>query len=183
VRRLTEAGQLYTGELLPGYFDPWILSERQRLAAAFQEAVESLLALLQESGDYAQALPRARRLVSAEPLSEAGHQALIRLLVRAGQPDAARQHCQEWERLLWQSGGQAPDPDTHALIQAIQAQPPPAADPAADRPRASLTSAESSACIILPAAFPSVTVTFLAVTMAVAATEPTVAPLSLHGIR
>src|SRR5262249_26961590 len=32
---LTEAAELYRGELLPGYFEDWILPERQRLAELF----------------------------------------------------------------------------------------------------------------------------------------------------
>ena len=34
VLRLTEAVELYAGELLPGCFDDWVLPERQRLAEA-----------------------------------------------------------------------------------------------------------------------------------------------------
>src|SRR5712692_9372582 len=37
--RLTEAAERYQGELLPGYFEAWIMPERQRLAERFLHAL------------------------------------------------------------------------------------------------------------------------------------------------
>jgi DNA-binding SARP family transcriptional activator len=80
LRQLSEAGRLYSGELLPGYFDSWILPERQRLAEAFSDGIGMLIGLLEETGEYPQALPWARRLIAVDPLEDSSHQILIRLL-------------------------------------------------------------------------------------------------------
>jgi DNA-binding SARP family transcriptional activator len=52
--RLSEAVELYQGELLPGFFEEWVLTERERLAEAFLQAVGQWVAHLEQVGD----LPR-----------------------------------------------------------------------------------------------------------------------------
>ena len=42
---LEEASLLYTGDLLPGFYDEWIIEERERLCALAEEAEEQLQAL------------------------------------------------------------------------------------------------------------------------------------------
>jgi predicted ATPase/DNA-binding SARP family transcriptional activator len=119
VQWLTEAVELYRGELLPGQFDDWILQERQRLSEAFSEALDQLVCALQESGAPHAALQWARRAVAADPLREEAHHHLIRLLLAADQPDAALRQYQELQRLLAEIGA-APDPEIQALVQKIQ---------------------------------------------------------------
>jgi DNA-binding SARP family transcriptional activator len=86
---LTGAAERYRGELLPGYFDDWILPERQRLAELFLHTLAQLTASLEQAGDHQGAIQWAHRAVAADPLREEGHHALIRLLHAAGQPAAA----------------------------------------------------------------------------------------------
>jgi predicted ATPase/DNA-binding SARP family transcriptional activator len=114
--RLTEAAELYHGELLPGYFDDWILHERQRLAELFFHALEDLTASLAQAGDHHGAIQWARRAVAADPLREEAHQELIRLFQAAGQPAAALRQYHELERLLAQELGATPAPETAALV-------------------------------------------------------------------
>jgi DNA-binding SARP family transcriptional activator len=116
VARLTEAAELYRGELLPGYFEEWILPERQRLAELYLQALEQLTAEREQAGDYPGAIQWARRIVAADQLREEGHQELIRLLQAAGQSAAARDQFQELERLLAQELGAIPSPETRDLI-------------------------------------------------------------------
>jgi DNA-binding SARP family transcriptional activator len=80
VARLTEAAELYGGELLPRYFEEWVLPERQRLAELFLQTLGQLTADREQAGDYPGAIRRARRTVAADGLREEGHQELIRLL-------------------------------------------------------------------------------------------------------
>jgi predicted ATPase/DNA-binding SARP family transcriptional activator/Tfp pilus assembly protein PilF len=124
VLRLTEAVDLYGGELLPGYFEDWILPERQRLAERFLHALAQLTASLERAHDYPGAIQWARRAVAADPLREEGHHALIRLLQAAGQPAAALRQYEELERLLSQELGAAPAPETRNLVQEIRSQGP-----------------------------------------------------------
>src|SRR5436309_11411535 len=87
--RLTEAAELYRGELLPGYFEDWILPERQRLAELFLDALGELTTSLEQAGDQSGAIQWARRVVAADPVREEGHRSLIRLLHATCQPAAA----------------------------------------------------------------------------------------------
>ena len=47
---LTAAAALYRGELLPGYFEEWIFTERVRLAEAALRAFHQLVGLLEARG-------------------------------------------------------------------------------------------------------------------------------------
>lgn len=51
--RLAQAVELYAGELLPGYFDDWILQERQWLAETYFQALGQLLAHLERASSSA----------------------------------------------------------------------------------------------------------------------------------
>src|SRR5439155_95334 len=48
--RLAQAVELYRGELLPGYYEEWVLQERLRLAEQFQRALTQLIALREKEG-------------------------------------------------------------------------------------------------------------------------------------
>jgi DNA-binding SARP family transcriptional activator len=76
---LREAVELYTGDLLEGCYDEWLLEEREWLRQRFLEAIERLTALLEASGDHAQAIMYAERLLRQEPLREATYRLLMRL--------------------------------------------------------------------------------------------------------
>jgi predicted ATPase/DNA-binding SARP family transcriptional activator/class 3 adenylate cyclase len=119
-RRLTEAVELYRGELLPGYHEDWVLSERQRLAEAFSQALEELIALLEAAGELRLAIQWAWRAIGANPLREEAHHALIRLLAASDRPAAALSHYQEWERLLARELNCVPAAQLRALAVQIE---------------------------------------------------------------
>jgi predicted ATPase/DNA-binding SARP family transcriptional activator/class 3 adenylate cyclase len=168
LQRLEEAVTLYRGELLPGYFEEWLMLERQRLAEAFSQALEQLIRLLEQGGDLRRALHWARRAVSADPVREEGHRELIRLLVASGQPEAALRQYQELERLLDQELGAAPEATTLALIRQIQteqarrvSEPCPPASLPLPAPVLAPAPSERVAALASPEPLPSGTVTFL----------------------
>ena len=59
---LTEAVACYTGPLLPGFYDDWISEERERLQAAFEDALERLADYHEARKDPGSALECAERL-------------------------------------------------------------------------------------------------------------------------
>jgi predicted ATPase/DNA-binding SARP family transcriptional activator len=120
VQHLVDAARLYRGELLPGYFDRWVLEERPRLADAYRQALQQLARLLRNAGDLPRAIDYARRMVATDPLSEESHYELIRLLAAAGQPEAALRQYQDLERLLAAELGEAPADDIRAFSQALR---------------------------------------------------------------
>src|SRR5439155_11616636 len=80
LRCLTQAADRYGGELLPGYFESWIIPERQRLADAYLQLLEELVTHHEQAGDLHGALQFAWKAVAADALREESQYHLIRLL-------------------------------------------------------------------------------------------------------
>jgi predicted ATPase/DNA-binding SARP family transcriptional activator len=121
--RLAEAVHLYGGELLPGYFDDWVLRERQHLAEEHLGALRRLSSVLEQAGDLEGALEYARRAVRADPLCEEGHYDLMRLYAAAGQPSAALGQYERLEQLLRRELDETPSAGTRALAEELRCNP------------------------------------------------------------
>jgi predicted ATPase/DNA-binding SARP family transcriptional activator len=120
VAHLRRAAELYQGELLPGFHEPWVFTERQQLAEVYLESLHQLTAALEQAGDLEQALEYAHRAVSADPLQEEAHYDLMRLYAAAGQPSATLRQYLELERILREELGEAPSPATRALAEELR---------------------------------------------------------------
>ena len=70
---------LYTGDLLLGCYDDWIVSERERLSQVFAGMLEQLIQLCERQRDYSLAIRYAERLRRYDPLHEATYRHLMRL--------------------------------------------------------------------------------------------------------
>ncbi len=81
---LKEAISFYSGELMRGFYDDWIMDERELLRAEFSEGLESLVMLLEEERDHRSAVRYIRRLVREEPYSEKNYLKLMQLYVQIG---------------------------------------------------------------------------------------------------
>src|SRR5262249_52222584 len=117
---LVQAVELYRGELLPGFFEAWVLQEGQWLAERYFQALGQLLAQLEEEGEFERALLYAQRGVSVDPLREEAHQDLMRLYAAAGQPDAALRQYKELKRILKQELKASPNTKTRALATDLE---------------------------------------------------------------
>jgi hypothetical protein len=123
-RLLSEAIELYRGPLLPGLYETWALTERDRLAGAYLEALRRLVTHHEQAGNPEIALGFARRSVSADALSEDAHADVIRLLQITGDRVGARRQFDELSRLLEEQFGAEPAPETRALLNVKPAAPP-----------------------------------------------------------
>jgi len=72
------------GELLPGWYDDWVLLERERLRQLRMHALEQVAGRLAAAGRYGQALEVAYAAVRAEPLRESAHRTLVRVHLAEG---------------------------------------------------------------------------------------------------
>jgi DNA-binding SARP family transcriptional activator len=82
-----------SGDLLPGWYDDWVLVERERLRELLLHALDRLCAALREAGRYGQALEAGHAAVRMEPLRESGHRSVIGVhLAEGNQADALRQY-------------------------------------------------------------------------------------------
>ena len=70
IRHLEAASALYGGELLAGYYDEWILTERTRLAARRYQVLRELVRRLRNRDCPEQALEYARLAAEVEPLDD-----------------------------------------------------------------------------------------------------------------
>lgn len=66
-------------ELLPGWYDDWVLVERERLRQLYLHIVEEMAADDLRVGRYADALELALAALRAEPLRESPHRLLVRI--------------------------------------------------------------------------------------------------------
>jgi DNA-binding SARP family transcriptional activator len=84
---------LLSGELLPGWYEDWVLIERERLRQLRIHALEALAEQLRVAGRYGQAVEAGLAAVRAEPLRESAHRLLMKIYVDEGNDgEALRQH-------------------------------------------------------------------------------------------
>jgi DNA-binding SARP family transcriptional activator len=112
IRAFERAASLYKGELLAGLDDEWIEQERPRFRQAHERAVEALAALYEQAGDYSAAIRQAEALKTADPLSEAAWQKLIRLHAANGDRASALRAYEECAATLRRELNAAPGPAT-----------------------------------------------------------------------
>ena len=77
--RLEEAVEAYTGDLLEGNYDAWLLEERERLGQLHLQALNRLASRLEGEGRPAEALRCAQRILRHDPLREETYRLLMRL--------------------------------------------------------------------------------------------------------
>jgi DNA-binding SARP family transcriptional activator len=74
----------YHGDLLPGMFDDWVLTERETLRRQCIELADHLVAGWRGFGDLRKAVEYGRLRVRLEPLEEVGYRTLMELQADAG---------------------------------------------------------------------------------------------------
>jgi predicted ATPase/DNA-binding SARP family transcriptional activator len=120
VPALAEAVALYRGELLPGFYEEWIVPERLRTAEACYEALHRLVRAVEQSGDLTRALDYALRAVGLDPWRQEGHEDAIRLYAATDQTVAARRQLRVLEKLLREELHCEPSPSVRALIESLR---------------------------------------------------------------
>ena len=91
---------LRSGELVPGWYDEWLLLERERVRQLRLHALEGLAAVLAAEGAYAMALEAAGAAVRAEPLRESAHRAVVAVHLQEGNRSEALRHYRAFRDLL-----------------------------------------------------------------------------------
>jgi predicted ATPase/DNA-binding SARP family transcriptional activator/Tfp pilus assembly protein PilF len=119
-RALERAISLYRGELLPGYYEDWVLRLRERLAESYLHALDLLIGAAESRGDLARAAGHARRSLLADPLREETYRDLMRLLAARGEKAAALSTYKDLKRRLRLEVGLTPSPETERLARAIE---------------------------------------------------------------
>lgn len=95
----------FSKELLPGWYEDWVIIERERLGQLQIRFLEAFVERLRERNELTRAIDQAMRLVSFDPLRERSQLALIRVLVQEGSWGRARWQAEEYCRLLEKTFG------------------------------------------------------------------------------
>jgi len=116
---LARAVELYQGELLPGYYENWIITERGILAENFLDALRRLAAALEQAGEFERAIDYARRRIAADRWREEAHAELMRLYAATGQISAAKRQYDQLKQILRDELNVQPAPETRSLVERL----------------------------------------------------------------
>jgi DNA-binding SARP family transcriptional activator len=108
------------GELLPGWYDDWVLLERERLRQLRLHALEELAARLTAAGRYGDALQAAYGAVRTEPLRESALRTVVRVHVAEGNIAEALRAYERFRTLIADELGVPPTPQLVRLVQDIR---------------------------------------------------------------
>ena len=104
------------GELLPGWYDDWVLLERERLRQLRLHALEQVAARLVTAGRYADALDAAYAAVRAEPLRESAHRTVVCVHLAEGNMGEALRCYEQFRALLFSELRVAPSSQMMRLV-------------------------------------------------------------------
>lgn len=120
IRLLSQAVDLYRGELLHGFYQDGFISERLRLDGVYRNALHALTLTYEQAGDLNHAIETALRAVATDPLMEEAHCDLMRLYAAQGQPSAVLRQYQELERVLQEELGETPSEEVRHLMESLR---------------------------------------------------------------
>jgi WD40 repeat protein/DNA-binding SARP family transcriptional activator len=114
--RLRQVVAVYRGELLPGFYDDWVLRERERLEAVFERKMSDLLDRLVAERCWPDVLATAERWIAVGQVPEPAYRALM--LAHSERGDQARlatvyQRCRQ---ALFEELGATPSEQTRRLF-------------------------------------------------------------------
>jgi len=105
------------GEVLPDWYDDWLLFERERFRQLSLHALEALSDRLVAAGRPTRALGAALAAVRGEPLRESAHRALIRVHLAEGNRAEALRQGKVCRRVLRERLGVEPSPQLDQLLE------------------------------------------------------------------
>ena len=106
-------------ELLPGWYDEWVLLERERHRQIRLHALEQLCERLTAEGRYGAAVLAGLAAVAIEPLRESAERTLMRTYLAEGNPGEAIRRHERYRRLVSRELGVGPSPLMRSLVEEI----------------------------------------------------------------
>ena len=108
------------GELLPEWFDDWIVVERERLRQVRLHGLEALCDRLSAAGHHSQAVQVGIAAVADEPLRESAQRTLIQAHLAEGNVSEAVRQFQVYRRLLREELGVGPSAALEGLVPPVR---------------------------------------------------------------
>jgi DNA-binding SARP family transcriptional activator len=107
-------------ELLPGWYEDWVVFERERFRQLRLHALESLCKQLTDEGDFALAVDMGLAAVGVDPLRETARRALIRAFLAEGNQAEAIGQYLSYRRLLRVELDVAPSEQMKAMVRGLE---------------------------------------------------------------
>ena len=117
---LQEATQLYTGDLLEGWYEDWCLFERERLQNMYLVMLDKLMSYSEAHHDYELGLTYGSRILRQDRARERTHRAMMRLYSLAGDRTTALRQYRRCAKALADELDVAPSAETMALYDQIR---------------------------------------------------------------
>lgn len=105
------------GELLPDWYDDWVVFERERLRELRLHALESLALRMCKDGRYGDAVEAIYAALRGDALRESAHRHLIRIHLAEGNRAEALRDVERYRHSL-RGLGIDPSPDLEAMVRA-----------------------------------------------------------------
>ncbi len=115
--RRTYAMLIAAGDVLPDWYDDWVLLERERFRQVRLHALEVLSRRLADAGRIGEAIDAAILAVTIEPLRESAHRAVIVLHLEEGNVGEAMRQFETYRTLLARDLDLEPSPELARLVQ------------------------------------------------------------------
>jgi DNA-binding SARP family transcriptional activator len=107
------------GELLPDWYEDWVVLAREQFNELRVHALEALSERNLRAGRHARAIEAGLVAAHAEPLRDSTHRALIRAYVAEGNHAKALDHYRRFARRLRDEVGTRPSDQMDTLVRAI----------------------------------------------------------------
>ena len=112
----------HPGELLPDWYDDWVVLERERIRELRVRALESRCDWLTGLGEYGPANEAARAAIRDDPLRESAHRCLLRIHIAEGNDAEAIRSYRLFRKLLHDGLGLEPSSRMTEMIGTVMAQ-------------------------------------------------------------
>lgn len=106
-------------ELLPGWYEDWVIVERERHRQLSLHALESACEHLTATGRYGAAMLAGLAAVDREPLRESAHRALIRVHLAEGNTGEAIRRYRHYEKIAERDLGVPPSSMMRSLLSEV----------------------------------------------------------------
>jgi DNA-binding SARP family transcriptional activator len=113
--------ELCQGDLMEGFYDDWMLRERERYRQLYLDGLQHLMLINKSQGDYKQSLIFGQRILEYDPLRESIHRELMDIYRQAGEPGKAIRQYQICREILARELNIPPMPETQSLYSRILA--------------------------------------------------------------
>ena len=116
---LKTALSLYRGELLKGFYDDWILRDREQWQERYLGALQQASTVAEQQRDYRTATEYSRRLLQSDPLREESYARLMQLYALQGDRATALRVYHNCATILVRELGVEPGPVTQGIYERL----------------------------------------------------------------